>query len=96
MIWILCIFLGLLQIGDALTTLYILNNGGRELNPIMNWLFKVFKTPTNAFIVKGLITFIIGIFLAFESFIVLVIVIVFYVLLVSWNLYHVYKIKTRK
>jgi len=29
----------LLQIADCLTTVYILKQGGREINPFMNWLF---------------------------------------------------------
>ena len=41
----LVFILGFLQIADVLTTEKILQNG-KELNPVMNWLFTKFGTHT--------------------------------------------------
>lgn len=39
-IWLMLLLA--LQAGDILTTIKILNAGGRELNPLLRWLFKRF------------------------------------------------------
>lgn len=39
MIYALTAAIALLQIADAVFTVRILKNGGRELNPVMAWLF---------------------------------------------------------
>lgn len=96
MIWLLYIFFVVLQLLDALTTLHILKMGGKELNPIMNWLFKVFGTPTNAFIVKVFVVSIIGVFLTVLAPKMLIFVIDVYALVILWNVYQIYKLKTRK
>lgn len=51
----LMMLLAVLQVADALTTLKILAKGGRELNPVMDWLFKRMDATTALFLVKSLI-----------------------------------------
>jgi hypothetical protein len=50
----LVVLIGALQIGDVLTTEKILGNGGKELNPIMNWLFTKFGMR-NVLIIKSIL-----------------------------------------
>ena len=52
---ILLIFFALLQLGDIYTTYRILKNGGRELNPVMAELFKLFDVLPALLVVKMLV-----------------------------------------
>lgn len=44
----------LLQIVDSLTTVHILKNGGREVNPFMNWAFDKLGIGLSLAIIKGI------------------------------------------
>ncbi len=45
----------MLQIIDSLTTVHILKNGGRELNPFMNWAFQKLGIGLALTLIKGLL-----------------------------------------
>lgn len=51
LLWLLIV----LQVVDALTTIKILEKGGRELNPAMDWIFRKIGVLEGLFIVKTLI-----------------------------------------
>ena len=78
----------LLQIADSLTTVHILKNGGREVNPFMNWLFDKIGIPT-ALAVMKLIT-LIAVFIAWNEWLTLSLDIA-YLGVVGWNSYQIYK-----
>jgi hypothetical protein len=89
---ILLILICLLQVGDGLTTEHILNRGGKELNPIMNWLFTKFDMR-NVLVVKALIVSLAAIFAYNYAPIALIPVAIIYVAVVGWNSYQIYKNK---
>ena len=81
--------LAVLQIGDVLTTEKILKNG-RELNPIMNYLFKQFGI-NKVLIVKAIVVVLLGIMLLELYPIVLIPLCVLYIGVVAWNGYQLRK-----
>jgi hypothetical protein len=81
--------LAILQLGDVLTTLTILKNG-KELNPVMNWLFAKFGTKL-ALIVKAILVCAVGVMFYFVYPPALVFTCVLYVFVVSWNVYQIIK-----
>jgi O-antigen/teichoic acid export membrane protein len=40
LVWVLVALLAVLQLGDMLTTLRVLAQGGSEVNPVMAWLMR--------------------------------------------------------
>jgi len=87
----LVILLAALQVGDVLTTEKILQNG-KELNPIMNWLFTKFGMR-NVLVVKAVVVLSIGAYLYIEDSIVLAPLCLIYVCVVAWNVYQIIKVK---
>ena len=85
----LAILLALLQVGDVVTTERILKNG-RELNPIMAWLFTKFGMH-NVLVVKAVVVTSIGVMFAVTYPIVLIPLFVLYVGVVGWNSYQLFK-----
>ena len=85
----LAILLAFLQVGDVVTTEKILQNG-RELNPVMNWLFTKFGMH-NVLVVKAVVVTSIGVMLAVTYPIVLIPLCVLYVGVVGWNSYQLFK-----
>ena len=85
----------LLQIADCFTTIYILKNGGREANPIMNWLFdKIGVWETLVVIKTGVVALLLVVTkLAPEvsALLALVVCNVIYLGVVGWNSYQIYK-----
>lgn len=87
---VLPFFLGILQILDSLTTYKILKNGGRELNFLMDWLFKKFGM-LNVLVVKSIVVTAIGFMLYdLEPMIVLGFC-GLYFMVVCWNAYQLFK-----
>ena len=87
----LAILLAFLQVGDVVTTEKILQNG-KELNPIMNWLFTKFGMH-EVLVIKAFVVTCIGVWLAVTLPIVLIPLCVLYVGVVGWNCYQIYKVK---
>ena len=81
--------LAVLQIGDVVTTEKILKNG-RELNPIMAWLFTKFGMH-NVLVIKAFLVTCIGVWLAVILPIVLVPLCILYIGVVAWNGYQLRK-----
>jgi len=84
------ILLAFLQVGDVLTTMKILGNGGKELNPVMNWLFTKFGVH-NALVVKAVVVTCIGVMFYMLMPIILIPVCLLYIGVVGWNTYQIYK-----
>ena len=86
----LLIVLAMLQVGDGLTTYYIITHGGRELNKIMAYLFsKCGMVPT--LILKGVFVLAVGWACGQSSILALLIIIAMYIAVVGWNLYQIFK-----
>ena len=85
----LAFLLAFLQVGDVVTTEKILQNG-KELNPIMNWLFTKFGMH-NVLVVKAVVVTSIGVMLSVLYPIVLIPLCVLYVGVVGWNSYQLFK-----
>lgn len=51
LLWLLIV----LQVLDALLTIKILERGGKELNPVMNWIFSRIGVQEGLLIVKTLV-----------------------------------------
>jgi hypothetical protein len=86
----LLILLILLQIADCLTTVHILKNGGREANPMMNWLFNKIGTIPSLVIMKLLV---IGVMVWAWNIWATLVAVVLYLGVVGWNLYQIWKTK---
>lgn len=86
----LAILLSLLQVADAATTYKIINKGGRELNPVMNWLFKRFGM-LNVLAVKVILVSMAGVYLYITFPVGLIPLCILYVGVVGWNSYQIYK-----
>lgn len=52
--WTLLILLIILNIYDGLTTFILLEHGGKELNPIVNWFIKKFGVVDGLFFIKSI------------------------------------------
>ena len=86
MIYLLTILFGLLQLLDWYTTRTILKNGGREQNPLMNFLFHLNKENVDTVMfIKALLSTILGYFIGVAMPICLVILIVIYLFVVIHN-----------
>ena len=79
-----------LQVADVVTTTKILNNGGKELNPIMNWLFIKFGMH-NVLVIKAIVCICIGIMFYVHMPVILIPVCLVYVGVVGWNSYQIFK-----
>jgi hypothetical protein len=88
----LVVLIGVLQIGDVLTTEKILGNGGKELNPIMNWLFTKFGMH-KVLIIKSIVSTEIAFFAGLYSPDFLIPIAVFCTAVVVWNLNVIRKMK---
>ena len=86
----LAILLAFLQVGDVVTTEKILQNG-KELNPIMNWLFTKFGMH-NVLVVKAVVVTSIGVMFAVTYPVILIPLCVLYVGVVGWNSYQLFKL----
>ena len=84
----LFIVLVLLQFLDYSSTTRILAAGGRELNPVVTWLFDRLGQE-QALIFKGFVVLAVGGFL--HSVLVLGLMDAVYVAVVGWNTYQIYK-----
>ncbi|MES2586951.1 MAG: DUF5658 family protein [Pseudomonadota bacterium] len=79
----------LLQIGDMMTTMYVLNHGGHEVNPAMVWLFSKVGVLTGL-ILKVVILSGLAIVVMLFSPMGLIAMAVIYVGIVGWNSYQVF------
>lgn len=82
--------LGILQILDSVTTYKILKNGGRELNFLMDWLFKKFGM-VNVLVVKSIVVTAIGFMLYALEPLTVVGFCCLYFMVVCWNTYQLFK-----
>ena len=86
MIYILTLTFFILQLLDWYTTRTILKNGGREQNPLMNFLFHLNKENVDiVMFIKGLLSTIVGYFIGVAIPFLLVILIVIYLTVVIHN-----------
>ena len=83
---LLIVLFGALQIGDLLTTEKLLKEGGSELNPVMRSLFNRFGMH-NVLVCKVIFMITIGIVLVEYLPIALLLLIIIYIGVVSWNIY---------
>ena len=89
---LLVILIGILQIGDVLTTEKILGKGGTELNPIMNWLFTKFGMH-NVLVTKAVLIITLAIVVDTVAPVALIPLTVLYIGVVGWNLNQIRKMK---
>ena len=80
----------LLQIADSLTTVHILKNGGKEANPFLNWAFQKLGMGATLAIIKTLAVLLV--FVAWNEWLTFGLD-VFYIGVVSWNSYQIWKTK---
>jgi hypothetical protein len=86
MIYALSLTFFILQFLDWYTTRTILKNGGREQNPLMNFLFHLNKENVDKVMcIKALVSTIIGYFIGLAIPILLVVLIVIYLFVVIHN-----------
>ena len=86
MIYALSLTFFILQFLDWYTTRTILKNGGREQNPLMNFLFHLNKENVDVVMcIKALVSTIIGYFIGLAIPILLVVLIVIYLFVVIHN-----------
>lgn len=86
MIYLLVPAFCILQCLDWYTTRTILKNGGREQNPLMNFLFHLNKENVDLIMgIKALVCTVIGYFLAITYPIALIILIIIYLVVVIHN-----------
>jgi len=86
MIYILTLTFFILQLLDWYSTRTILNNGGKEQNPLMNFLFHLNKENVDIVMcIKALLSTLIGYFIGVAIPICLVILIVIYLFVVIHN-----------
>ena len=92
MIYLLTILFGLLQLLDWYTTRTILKNGGREQNPLMNFLFHLNKENVDiVMFIKALLSTIVGYFIGVAIPIWLVFLIIIYLVVVIHNAKSIWK-----
>ena len=86
MIYILTLTFCILQLLDWYTTSTILKNGGREQNPLMNFLFNLNKENVDLVMcIKALVSTIVGYFIGLAMPLLLVVLIIIYLLAVIHN-----------
>ena len=92
MIYILTFTFFILQLLDWYTTRTILKNGGREQNPLMNFLFHLNKENVDLIMcIKALLSTIVGYFIGAAIPLCLVILIVVYLVAVIHNAKSIWK-----
>ena len=92
MIYILTLTFFILQLLDWYTTRTILKNGGREQNPLMNFLFHLNKENVDLIMcIKALLSTLIGYFIGVTIPLCLVILIVIYLAAVIHNAKSIWK-----
>jgi len=89
----IAIFLILMQVADAASTYFILNKGGRELNPLMDKLFQKVGVKMGLGVSKGLAIVIIILAYTYTPIWLLGSLSALYALIIANNTYHVVKIK---
>ncbi len=89
----LIILITALQVGDLLTTEKILSNGGKELNPVMSWLFNKYGMH-NVLVGKAVLIVIIAVLLSKLAPIGLIPIAAIYVGVVTWNSYQIWNKKS--
>jgi len=87
---LLALLLGL-QVGDAYTTVRVIQNGGREANPVLIWVAKVLANVTNSpwawLVLKTIFVSCVGVFLYMNDAVVpLVLVDLGYIAVVIHNI----------
>lgn len=87
MILLLLLLFVILQIVDSLTTIHILKNG-KELNPVLAWLFDKIGIVTTLIIIKTLA--ILLVFAAWNEYLTVAID-VWYLGVVGWNSHQIIK-----
>lgn len=92
----LALFLIAMQVADAATTYFILNNGGRELNPLMDKLFQEVGVKIGLGVSKGLAIVIIILAYTYTPIWLLGSLSALYALIIANNTYHVVKIWKNK
>jgi hypothetical protein len=86
MIYLLTFTFFILQCLDWYTTRTILKNGGREQNPLMNFLFNLNKENVDLVMsIKALVSTAIGYFIGLAIPLLLVILIIIYLAAVIYN-----------
>jgi hypothetical protein len=86
MIYILTFTFFILQLLDWYTTSTILKNGGREQNPLMNFLFNLNKENVDLVMsIKALVSTAVGYFIGLAIPLLLVVLIIIYLLAVIHN-----------
>ena len=87
----LFVALVVLQFLDYMTTTHILAAGGRELNPVMQWLFDRLGTE-QALLTKGFVVILAGgLCRLYDNTLALGIIVAVYVAVIAWNLYQIAK-----
>ena len=85
MIYILTFTFFILQCLDWYTTRTILKNGGREQNPLMNFLFHLNKENVDiVMFIKALLSTIVGYFIG----VAIIYCLIFLIAIYSWVAYH--------
>jgi hypothetical protein len=93
MIYLLTFTFFILQCLDWYTTRTILKNGGREQNPLMNFLFNLNKENVDVIMcIKALVSTAVGYFICLVIPILLVILIIIYLLVVIHNAKSIWKL----
>ena len=86
MIYLLTFTFFILQLLDWYTTSTILKNGGREQNPLMNFLFNLNKENVDVIMcIKALVSTAVGYFIGLAIPLLLVILIIIYLVAVIHN-----------
>jgi hypothetical protein len=93
MIYLLTFTFFILQLLDWYTTRTILKNGGREQNPLMNFLFNLNKENVDVIMcIKALASTAVGYFIGSTIPILLVILIIIYLVAVIHNAKSIWKL----
>ena len=85
----------LLQIGDMMTTMYALKQGGCEANPVMAWVFSKVGVLVGM-VSKGVIIAALAIACLLFSPVGLIVMAAIYVAVVGWNCYQITLCKVRR
>jgi hypothetical protein len=93
MIYLLTFTFFILQCLDWYTTRTILKNGGREQNPLMNFLFNLNKENVDVIMcIKALVSTAVGYFIGLAMPLLLVILIIIYLVAVIHNAKSIWKL----
>ena len=89
---LLVVLISMLQIADVITTENILGKNGKELNPVMDWLFTKFGMH-NVLVAKSSLVTLISIALGYTEPLALIPIVLIYFAVVGWNLNQIRKSK---